>query len=44
MGHLAFLFVAYAAMWSGLFVFLLRIAKQLSDLEQEVKSIKQEMQ
>ncbi|MBN1559260.1 CcmD family protein [candidate division KSB1 bacterium] len=38
-----FLFAAFAVIWTGLFVFLLMIARRLTSLQQEVKSLRREM-
>jgi len=44
MNNLGFLFVAYAAIWTGIFVFLLQIARRLSVMQKQVQSLQQEME
>ncbi len=43
MENLNYLFFAYAAIWTGLFIFLLQIAKRLSTLQKQVKALQEEM-
>lgn len=38
-----FLFAAYAAIWTGLFAFLLLIARRLTRLQRDVHSLQQEI-
>ena len=44
MENMTYLFLAYAAIWTGLFVFILQISKHLSGLQKQVESLKQEIQ
>lgn len=44
MQNLTFLFIAFAAIWSGLFLFLLRVARQLTVLQRDVEMLKQDVQ
>ena len=40
MGNLGYLALAYAAIFTGLFIFLLNIAKKLSLMQKEVELLK----
>lgn len=44
MENMTYLFLAYAAIWTGLFVFILQISKHLSGLQKQVESLQQDMQ
>ncbi len=44
MGNITFLFWAYVAIWTGLFVFMLQIARRLGGLQKQVKSLQQELE
>ena len=41
MGNLGYLFLAYAAIWSGIFIYLVNIAKKLTLMEKEIKLLKE---
>jgi CcmD family protein len=43
MGNLGFLFAAYAAIWTALFIFMLQIARRLSSLQRDVETLKQDV-
>ncbi len=43
MSNLHFLFLAYAAIWTGLFIFLLQIAKKLTQQQRVLDSLKDEL-
>jgi CcmD family protein len=43
MENVRFLFAAFAAIWTGLFVFLLLIARRLTHLQRDVKTLQQEI-
>jgi len=43
MENLTFLFAAYAAIWSGIFIFLLIIARRLTVLSRGIDALKQEI-
>lgn len=43
MSNLGYLFLAFAAIWTGLFIFLLLLAGKLSGLQKQVKLLKQEL-
>jgi len=40
MTHLPYLFAAYAAVWAGLFVYLLRLERRSRELEDEVRELR----
>ena len=40
MTHLPYLFAAYAAVWTGLFVYLLRLSRRSQELEEEIREIR----
>ena len=44
MENITFLFLAYAAIWTGLFLFMLFIAKRLSNLSKQVNHLQKELQ
>ena len=37
MGKLGYLFIAYAFIWTGIFVFLLSIARKLTNVERQLE-------
>lgn len=37
---MSYLFAAYTAMWIGLFLYLLRLARRNRDLEEEVRELR----
>jgi CcmD family protein len=43
MTHLPYLFAAYAAVWIGLFVYLLRIDRRARELEDEVRELRRQL-
>ncbi|HYR95859.1 MAG TPA: CcmD family protein [Candidatus Binatus sp.] len=40
MTHFPYLFAAYAAVWIGLFVYLLRLERKSRELEEEVRELR----
>jgi CcmD family protein len=44
MTHLPYLFAAYAAVWIGLFVYLLRLDRRSRDLEDEVRDLQRQLE
>lgn len=40
MTHLGYLFVAYTAVWVGIFVYLLRLTARTRELEEEVRELR----
>ncbi len=40
MTHLWYLFAAYAAIWIGIFVYLLRLAARTRELEEEIRELR----
>jgi CcmD family protein len=40
MTHFPYLFAAYAAVWGGLFVYLLRLERRSRELEEEVRELR----
>jgi len=40
MTHLPYLFAAYAAVWAGVFVYLLRLERRSRELEDEVRELR----
>ena len=40
MTHLPYLFAAYAVVWAGLFVYLLRLERRGRELEEEVRELR----
>ena len=40
MSHFPYLFAAYAAVWIGLFGYLLRLARRGRELEEEVRELR----
>jgi CcmD family protein len=40
--NLNYLFFAYMAIWTGIFLFLLQIAKNLSTMQKQVETLQQE--
>ena len=43
MNFLSYLFAAYAAVWIGIFVYLLRLNRRTQDLEHEVRELRQRL-
>ena len=43
MTHLPYLFAAYAAVWIGLFVYLLRLDRRARELEDEVRELRRQL-
>ncbi len=43
MGKLEYLALAYAAIWSGIFIYLLNIAKNLTTVKKQIKLLKDEI-
>ena len=43
MTNLTYLFIAYAAIWTGLFIFLLQIGKKLTQQQRVMESLKEEL-
>jgi CcmD family protein len=43
MEKMTYLFLAYAAIWTGIFIFLLQIARRLSVMQKTVEALKQEI-
>jgi CcmD family protein len=43
MTHLPYLFAAYAAVWIGLFVYLLRLDRRGRELEDEVRELRRQL-
>jgi CcmD family protein len=43
MGKLEYLALAYAAIWTGIFIYLLNIAKNLTYIKKQVKLLKDEI-
>jgi CcmD family protein len=43
MEKMTFLFLAYSAIWSGIFIFLLQIARRLGVMQKDLDAIKQEI-
>ena len=41
MENLSFLFIAYAAIWTGLFIFLVQISRRLSMVQKQVKALQE---
>ena len=41
MHSMTFLFAAYAAIWTGLFIFLLQIGKRLTSVQRDLKILQQ---
>ncbi len=42
MDNLSYLFIAFAAIWTGLFVFLLQIGKRLTIMQKQVEALQPE--
>jgi CcmD family protein len=40
MNHLGYLFAAYAVVWIGIFIYLLRLAARTRELEEEVRELR----
>ncbi|HLK12762.1 MAG TPA: CcmD family protein [Candidatus Binatia bacterium] len=40
MTHLPYLFAAYAAVWIGLFAYLLRLGRRSRELEEEIRDLR----
>ena len=40
MNHFPYLFAAYAAVWIGLFVYLMRLERRSRELEEEVRELR----
>ena len=40
MTHLPYLFAAYAAVWIGLFLYLLRLDRHSRELEEEIRELR----
>ena len=40
MSHFPYLFAAYAAVWLGLFGYLLRLARRSRELEEEIRELR----
>ena len=43
MTHLPYLFAAYAAVWIGLFIYLLRLDRRGRELEDEVRALRRQL-
>ena len=43
MNHFPFLFAAYAAVWVGIFVFLLRLERRSRELEDEIRELRRQL-
>ena len=43
MTHLPYLFAAYAAVWAGVFVYLLRLERRSRDLEEELRELRRSL-
>ncbi len=43
MENITFLFLAYAAIWTGLFLFMLIIGRRLSTLHKQVERLQKEL-
>ena len=43
MTHLPYLFAAYAAVWIGLFIYLLRLDRRARELEDEVRELRRQL-
>jgi CcmD family protein len=43
MTHLPYLFAAYAAVWIGLFVYLLRLERRSRELEEEIRELRRQL-
>jgi CcmD family protein len=43
MTHLPYLFAAYAAVWIGLFIYLLRLDRRGRELEDEVRELRRQL-
>jgi CcmD family protein len=41
--HLPYLFAAYAAVWIGLFIYLLRLDRRARELEDEVRELRRQL-
>jgi CcmD family protein len=41
--HLPYLFAAYAAVWIGLFIYLLRLDRRGRELEDEVRELRRQL-
>ena len=44
MGNIGYLALAYAAIWTGIFIYLMNIAKKLSFMQKEVKLLKNQIE
>ena len=40
MTHFPYLFAAYAAVWAGLFIYLLRLERRSRELEEELRELR----
>jgi CcmD family protein len=43
MTNLSYLFAAYAAVWMGLFVYLLRLSRRSRELEEEIRDLRRQL-
>lgn len=43
MTHLPYLFAAYAAVWIGLFIYILRLDRRGRELEDEVRELRRQL-
>jgi CcmD family protein len=43
MEKMTYLFLAYSAIWTGIFIFLLQIARRLAVMQKTVDALKQEI-
>lgn len=43
MTNLSYLFAAYAAVWIGLFVYLLRLGRRTRELEEELEELRRRL-
>ena len=44
MTNLPYLFAAYAAIWIGIFVYVLRLGRQTRELEEELRDLKRTLE
>lgn len=43
MTNLPYLFVAYAIIWAGLFVYMLHLGRRSHELEEEIRELKRQL-
>ena len=43
MDNLVYLFIAYVAIWTGLFIFMLQIGKKLTQQQRDIANLKEEL-